>query len=252
MHARQRPVLGWGLGAPNPRRGLGAGWRNSFFRQLDGIIAYSQQGAREYRLLGFPANIVFVAPNAVAAAPGTPTVRAPRPRATVLYVGRLQTRKRIDALMCACAALPADLQPDLEIVGDGPERPKLEHLASKTYPLAKFFGALHGSGLDTRFDNADLFVLPGTGGLAVQQAMAHGLPLLVAEGDGSQRDMVRPENGWLVPPNEDTALRAALHQALSDRARLARMGAESLRLARTEFNIEAMVAGFLAALHGVA
>jgi glycosyltransferase involved in cell wall biosynthesis len=39
----------------------------------------------------------------------------------VLYVGRLQARKRLDDLIRACAALRS-LQPKLVIVGDGPER----------------------------------------------------------------------------------------------------------------------------------
>ena len=49
-------------------------------------------------------------------------------------------------------------------------------------------------------------MLPGTGGLAVQQAMAHGLPVIVAQGDGTQDDLVRPENGWQIPPDDLAAL----------------------------------------------
>jgi len=30
--------------------------------------------------------------------------------------------------------------------------------------------------------------------------MAYGLPVIVAEGDGTQSDLVRPENGWRIPP----------------------------------------------------
>jgi hypothetical protein len=72
MHARRRPVLGWGLGAP-PLRGLLAGLRQrsrrSFLGSLDGLIAYSQRGAEEYRQLGLPASRIFVAPNAAAPRP---------------------------------------------------------------------------------------------------------------------------------------------------------------------------------------
>jgi hypothetical protein len=55
MHARRRPVLGWGLGAP-PITGPLAAWRErsrrKFLLALDGLIAYSQRGADEYRRLG--------------------------------------------------------------------------------------------------------------------------------------------------------------------------------------------------------
>jgi glycosyltransferase involved in cell wall biosynthesis len=124
-------------------------------------------------------------------------------------------------------------------------------LAQEVYPQAEFPGARHGSELTRFFAVADLFVLPGTGGLAVQEAMAHGLPVIVAEGDGTQDDLVRPQNGWLVPPGDLQALTAALQEALGDPTRLRRMGAESYQLADEEINLERMVAVFVEALRSV-
>jgi glycosyltransferase involved in cell wall biosynthesis len=226
--------------------------RLNFLRQFDGLIAYSQQGADEYAALGFPANQTFVAPNAVSPRPVVAPQRNYAGKLTVLYVGRLQARKRLDALTRACAQLPRDLQPELVFVGDGSMRPSLEALANEIYPRARFKGALFGKELDAEFANAHLFALPGTGGLAVQQAMAHGLPVIVAEGDGSQRDLVSSANGWLLPPGSDAALHSTLRDALSDPARLQTMGAESFRLVQTNFNLEAMVAAFVDALNKVA
>ena len=87
--------------------------------------------------------------------------------------------------------------------------------------------------------------------------MASGLPVIVAEGDGTQADMVRPQsvsgvgNGWLVPKNDIRALEQALRMALSDPSRLRKMGAESFRLVAQEFNLENMVAVFVRALRMV-
>jgi glycosyltransferase involved in cell wall biosynthesis len=269
MHARGRPVVGWGLGAPpiDPRRisapaplsQLLAAWqkweRMSFLRSLDGLIAYSQRGAQQYRELGLPIKDIRVAPNAVSPRPTSdvPSIRPPvfDGPGTVLYVGRLQQRKRIDNLLRACANLPHHLQPRLWIVGDGPARAELEQLANETYPRAEFFGARHGSELPPIFSAADLFVLPGTGGLAVQQAMTYALPVIVAEGDGTQADLVRPENGFLVPAQDLPALSAALKAALSDPAKLREMGAESYRIVYEEINVEAMVSAFVNALVNV-
>jgi len=99
------------------------------------------------------------------------------------------------------------------------------------------------------FAQADLFVLPGTGGLAVQEAMAHGLPVIVAKGDGTQDDLVRAGNGWQIQPEDFGALVAAIKIALSDTARLRRMGEESFRIVREEINIEKMVEVFVRALN---
>jgi glycosyltransferase involved in cell wall biosynthesis len=257
MHARRCPVLGWGLGSPSLTGAL-AGWRSlarrRFVDRLDGVVAYSRQGAEEYVRMGLAPERVFVAPNAAAPRPhAPPPLRPERPAGalTVLFVGRLQARKRIDDLLRACGALPAALQPALTIVGEGPARSEFEALAGRIYPRARFTGAAYGPDLAAYFTQADLFVLPGTGGLAVQQAMAYGLPVLVAEGDGTQSDLVRPTNGWTIPPGDPGALQAILEEALSDLPRLRRMGAESYRIVADEINLQTMAARFVEAVNGV-
>jgi glycosyltransferase involved in cell wall biosynthesis len=218
---------------------------------LDGIIAYSQRGAEEYRLLGFAPQQVFVAPNAVVSRPEHPPPERPaqfsgKPR--VLFVGRLQARKRIDLLLLACAALPEPIQPRLWVVGDGPARHEFQSQAASIYPAAEFTGARHGAELEEYFLQADLFVLPGTGGLAVQQAMSFGLPVIVAEGDGTQDDLVRAENGWLIPPDDLPRLTETLRTALSDPFRLRSMGQASYRLVVEQVNVEKMVEVFVKAI----
>jgi glycosyltransferase involved in cell wall biosynthesis len=255
MHARGKLVIGWGLGAPViPGRGLLPRLRRweraTFLRSLDGVIAYSRRGAQEYRQLGFASGQVWVAPNATAPRPpGPPPERAPvfsgAPR--VLFVGRLQERKRIDLLLRACAALPVSLRPLVDIVGSGPARAKFEQLARTLYPQARFAGERRGLELEQHFRQADLFVLPGTGGLAVQQAMAHALPVIVAEGDGTQDDLVTPSNGWRVEPGSLESLTDCLAEALADPARLRRMGRESFRIVQEEANLEHMVLIFVEA-----
>ncbi len=257
MHARGRKVIGWGLGAP-PIRGLFEGIRRrqrlDLLNSLEAIIAYSQQGGEQYRHLGLPASKVYVAPNAAAPAPSNPPEQHP-PRfdgqPTVLFVGRLQRRKRVDLLLQACAALPGDLQPRLIITGAGPALDELRQVAQKVYPAAEFSGAKYGDELSQCFKQADLFVLPGSGGLAIQQAMAHALPVVVAKGDGTQDDLVRSENGWQVPPDDLQALIEALQQALSDPIKLHQMGEESYRIVAEEINVEKMVEVFIRVVNSV-
>ncbi len=140
-------------------------------------------------------------------------------------------------------------KPRLIIVGEGPEREALERLAGAVYPGAIFAGAKHGEELKPYLAEADLFVLPGTGGLAIQEAMAHGLPVIVAKGDGTQDDLVREGNGWQIPPDDQEALTETMRSALSDVKRLRRMGAESYRIVSEEVNLEKMVEAFVRALN---
>jgi len=167
----------------------------------------------------------------------------------VLFVGRLQRRKRVDLLLQACARLES--KPEVIIVGDGPARQEFEEIASEVYPSAQFVGPKFGSDLQQYFAYADLFVLPGTGGLAVQDAMAAALPVIVAEGDGTQRDLVSGGNGWLVQPGDLDGLTAALHEALRNPRRLIKMGEKSYLMAVEQFNIERMTEVFISALHKV-
>lgn len=269
MHERGRPVVGWGLGVPTTgvtksRSNLHLHFQDKFWAKFlclfDAVIAYSQTGASQYRQAGLPVERVFVAPNAVAPRPEGPLPHRPprfdgKPK--VLFVGRLQVRKRIDNLLRACASLPVDIQPQVWIIGGGPAKHEFQSLAKDIYPQARFFGVVRGPALQNYFAQADLFVLPGTGGLAVQEAMATGLPVVVAEGDGTQADMVRTGtdqrcgNGWLIPPDDVSVLQRTLRSALSDPERLRRMGAESYRIAVEEYNLENMVRVFVEALSTV-
>ena len=257
MKSLGRPVLGWGLGSPALSESLSSlriSMRLSFLLQFDGLLTYSHRGADEYAALGFPAEKIFVAPNAAVARPSYPNPSRPATiidKPTILFVGRLQARKRLDLLLQACASLPVNLQPHLVIVGDGPERGNLEAIAQAIYPLAEFAGARHGPELAAFFTAADLFVLPGTGGLAVQEAMSYGLPVIMGQGDGTNEDLVRPENGWQIPPDNLTALKEALLLALSDVPQLRRLGAESYRIVAEEINLEKMAGAFVTAINSV-
>jgi glycosyltransferase involved in cell wall biosynthesis len=245
MHARGRKVIGWGLGAPK----RGEAW-SRFIHQFDAMLSYSQRGADEYAALGFPREKIFVAHNSVSSKPTLSVERSTfNTQLTLLFVGRLQVRKRVDSLLRACAEMESN--PRLMIVGDGPERAALESLAKEVYPPAEFIGAKHGTELKPYFEQADLFVLPGTGGLAVQEAMSYGLPVIVAKGDGTQDDLVRDGNGWQIQPEDYGALVSAMKNALSDRARLREMGKESFRIVSEEINIQKMVETFVGALNSV-
>jgi glycosyltransferase involved in cell wall biosynthesis len=264
MHARRRPVLGWGLGVQTLGSSSSPGvnlldrvirrTRRKFLQSLDGLIAYSRRGAREYELEGIAGERIFVAKNAVAPKPEGEIPNRPlkiSEHSTVIFVGRLQARKRIDNLLLACSKLPEHIQPRLWIIGDGPERAKLQELAASIYPAAEFCGTMRGAELESTFIKSDLFVLPGTGGLALQEAMSYGLPVIAAEGDGTQEDLVREGNGWLVAPGDILALGDALHEALSDTDRLRKMGEESFRIVKEEINIQEMTRTFIQALNSI-
>jgi glycosyltransferase involved in cell wall biosynthesis len=242
------PVLAWGLGTLMLAQGferLRRAGRRRFIRGFDGVIAYSSRARDEYIAEGVPVERVFVVHNAATARPTHPLPErteqfADPPR--VLFVGRVYEGKRLGLLFDALARIQASSRPFLEVVGDGPDLEALRiEGKQKLGNGVSFTGALRGEPLAAAFKRGDLFVLPGLGGLAIQEAMSWGLPVVVAEGDGTQIDLVRKDNGWLMPPGDVEALELILRDAFSDCQRLRAMGKESYRIVDEELNLERMI-----------
>jgi glycosyltransferase involved in cell wall biosynthesis len=88
----------------------------------------------------------------------------------MLSVGRLAKEKNLDAF------LSLDLPGRKIVVGDGPERKRLE----KTYPAAEFRGFQTGAALAAIYAEADVFVFPSrtdTFGLVLLEALSCGVPV---------------------------------------------------------------------------
>jgi glycosyltransferase involved in cell wall biosynthesis len=111
----------------------------------------------------------------------------------ILYVGRLGAEKSVMTLLKAMKSLNETHNGDdlhLVLVGDGPQRAKLERTAPDN---ATFVGFKRGDELHRIFASGDIFAFPSgteTLGNVVLEAMASGLPV-VACGEGGIPDNVR-------------------------------------------------------------
>lgn len=242
------PVLGWGLGTLMMGSRLSSArnlTRRLFFQSFDGILAYSSKAKEQYASCGVREDRIYVVHNAISPRPTHPLPDRDgsfSDGGRILFVGRLYPGKRLDLLFDAVASLPGSMKPSIEIVGDGPTIDELRDEAQRKLPgRVHFAGALYGEDLAEAFRRADLFVLPGMGGLAIQEAMSWGLPVISAEGDGTQFDLVRKSNGWLVEPGDLQSLLSALGAAFADCGRLREMGAESYRIVCEELNLDRMI-----------
>ncbi|HWA28479.1 MAG TPA: glycosyltransferase family 4 protein [Lacunisphaera sp.] len=139
----------------------------------------------------------------------------------VLYAGKLLPAKQPTALLAAFQALGPS-QAALVFVGDGPDRAALEAAAAKRPDChVRFLPFANQSEMPVRYALADVFVLPSRGlyetwGLAVNEAMHLGVPCLVSDRVGCQRDLVSEgETGWVFPATDLAGLQAALARALA-------------------------------------
>lgn len=114
----------------------------------------------------------------------------------LLFVGKLIDIKRPMDLVKAAAVLRGSGHAlRLVYVGDGPLRAGIEALARELAVPATFLGFRNQSELPIIFKAADILVLPSeseTWGLSVNEAMACGVPAVVADSVGCARDLVPP------------------------------------------------------------
>jgi len=100
----------------------------------------------------------------------------------ILYVGRLDLRKRVSDLIDAFKKVNDKITAELIIAGDGPLRENLERL-SKGYPI-KFLGKIPHKDISHLYQKADLVVAPSSYEgfpLVTLEAMASGAPVLTSD-----------------------------------------------------------------------
>lgn len=214
-------------------RGL-RGWAKR--RYIDGIFAHctaflaiGSLNHAYYEARGVPTDRIFPMPYAVdneafqdAAAESLTHHAAMRRQLgigehekIVLFAGKLTPRKRADLLIEAMRHVISPTPVKLLIVGDGPKRAALERNA----PDAVFAGFVNQRELPAYYALADVFVLPSERepwGLAVNEAMACGTPVVVSDEVGCAPDLVDTGSGRIFPSGDERALAEAISEVLAD------------------------------------
>ena len=140
---------------------------------------------------------------------------APNGELLVGFVGRLAAEKQVHR-MAELFGLP---NTRFVVVGDGPERLKLE--ASFAGQPVSFTGALRGLELAAAYAALDVFVHFGTEetfGQTIQEAQASGVPVIAPNVGGPSQLIETGKTGLLVDPAQPLAYRKALSYLLGSRA----------------------------------
>lgn len=219
--------------------------KTRYYEKSDLLLACSEAVARHMEEGGIPGEKLRVVPNGIDTAFYAPcretreTVRRQKKvmQATriVLAAGRLVDWKGFDVLLEAFAlARPENAV--LWIVGEGPEKPRLEKMIDEL--ALPGLALLHPFASDLRpfFWASDLFVLPSKTpepfGLVLLEAMASGLPAIATDA-GGPREIVEKGTGWLVLPGDPVSLAESLLEALGDEEILAATGRKAMDRSRS-------------------
>ncbi|SMC26709.1 Glycosyltransferase involved in cell wall bisynthesis [Desulfacinum hydrothermale DSM 13146] len=145
-------------------------------------------------------------------------------RRVVLSVSNLIPIKGIDLNLRALAEILQEhpqIDWEYRIVGDGPEKPRLQELAThlKIQDRVVFLGRLPYSDTMSQMQQCDVFSLPSWGeafGIVYLEAMARGRPVIGCLGWGAQEIVRHGKEGLLVEPGDVNSLKQAILKLLSD------------------------------------
>jgi len=258
---KQVPSIYWTAGWDNPTIKGGRAQLKSilirlFLKMADGAIAYGSS-ARNYLVAhGISESKIIVAQNTI----DVETIMAERSLwmqrgkelrriivknedNLIVYIGHMAALKRVDVLIRAFHLLRQQYDNmALVIVGDGEQMPVLKHYTDLHHIPDVYFVGEIVEGVESYFAAGDVFVLPGVGGLAINQAMALGLPVIATVADGTQNDLiVQGENGYILPVDDVDALSGAILDILTTPGRRKSMGQRSLEIIQERATLKNMV-----------
>jgi len=146
----------------------------------------------------------------------------PEDRIVISSLGYLIERKNHNDVISAISEIEQDERPYYLIIGKGPNREALEHQV-KNNDLSEYvhFTGFVSEHLDvlSKLKSTDIMVLPSTDeafGIAYIEAMACGSPVIGCEGEGPSDFVKDGETGYLVPPNDPTAIADILQELSED------------------------------------
>jgi len=265
---RRHPMVGmvhWSLGGlPGVQQtvtGVRGAARTLFRRQFDSFVTYSSYGQRVLQEQGFPAEIIFVATNVsdtrhhlqqaetINLSRSEARVRLALPdQFTVIYVGSLDSNKRIDVLIEAASRL-GDEAINIVVCGGGAALLDLKKLAETCHARNIHFTGRVSTELPLYYKASDALILPGRGGMVISEAMAFGLPVIVYQADGTEYDLVQDQvTGIRMERGDPEDIRKAILRLKSNPGWSEEMGRNGQSLVRERFTPENMAKQIMVAV----
>ena len=244
VKARGSDIYGWG-GHP----GIG-GQIVAAGRAASGLLAVSGALRADMVALGLPADKIRVHHTGIDLDGFRPDAGERGESPLLIIVGHLIPRKGQEIALAALAQIP---EATLLLVGDGPDRARLERSVRQRglTGRVRFLGARPHAELPALLAAADVLVLPTSAeGLANVwvESLACGTPVVTCDVGGARDVIDRPEAGRLVPREPD-AIAAAVRELLAeppDRAAV-RKAAEGFSWARNGAELAAHLAAIATA-----
>ena len=158
----------------------------------------------------------------------------PKTALVFLFVGKLEIKKQPEILAKLFQEFNNN-EAHLIIAGSGILEAEMKQNFGK-FQNIHFLGFCNQNKMPSVYACCDVFVLPSIGphetwGLAINEAMAAGKPLVVSDACGAASDLVHQlKNGFIFKRNDIEALREKLLFYLNNRNQIKKMGHYSLQI----------------------
>lgn len=234
-----------------PLAGLRKGVRQRLAPLVDTFLANTSAAAKEIvESLGVTPDRVIQAP--LLLPPAREELRQ-RPielpevemRPVFLFVGRLDSRKNVDALLQASSHLAGQgLDFSVWIAGDGPLRER--HVGTtrklKLVDRVRFLPWIPHESLGFVYEGSDVFVMPSFRdyrSVSVLEAMRFGKPVLDSRSDGNAGDSVQDGvTGFLFDPRQPSELARHMATLIREPKLIVRMGKQADEMMSREYTPE--------------
>jgi len=193
-----------------------SGMRLLLGRHIHFVLGMGNLGVQWFRKCGYPEDRVFSFGYFIEQSENIPLSQGISHAFQILFVGQLITRKRVDILIRSFAHVASDVV-HLSIVGDGPERKRLQGLAEQLGIAENitWHGSLPNQKTRMLIAEADLLVLPSRydgWGAVINEALMAGTPVICTDHCGAADLLHESWRGEVVPRNDPEALAAALRR----------------------------------------
>ncbi|OGC76989.1 MAG: hypothetical protein A2145_03605 [candidate division Zixibacteria bacterium RBG_16_40_9] len=178
--------------------------------------------------------------------------RSPSRQKNILFVGRLVERKGVHYLIEAFGKIASETKAQLIIVGQGPEKEKLENLAKENKLDDKiiFAGFVNDEDLRNYYQNCSVFALPAitdkkgdTEGLGVVliEALNYKKPVVASNVGGITDIVIDGKTGLLVPEKNSEELAVALKKILKDENLATKLGEQGYNYVKEKFSWDRII-----------
>jgi glycosyltransferase involved in cell wall biosynthesis len=230
----------------------------SFYKKADYHITYSSAAREKLLKIGYPDNQISIAYNGIDIDNYMDDLEKEsndtlfeNGAINFLYCGGLGKDKKVDLFIKAIHSCSQNSRYKINayIIGDGPLYNECNILINNLQLTenVKLLGRL--SNVGKYIKAADCIVLPGTGGLILNEAVLFNKPFIVSDADGTEFDLlVNGYNGIKFLPDNETSLSNALFEMAENLSFFQENATKVTELVTKRSNVDAMVTTFLKVL----